>query len=113
MNMSIVELRDNLADTLNRIAYGGERIILERHGKPVAALVFTTTMLVPSIELAAMLYILLPLRLGYVVRGLPRVLRLVQIIHPWGMVEVLMLGILVSVIRTANFATVEPGLFGG
>ncbi|HUG70574.1 MAG TPA: type II toxin-antitoxin system Phd/YefM family antitoxin [Pirellulaceae bacterium] len=39
MNMSIVELRDNLADTLNRIAYAGERIILERHGKPVAALV--------------------------------------------------------------------------
>lgn len=100
-----------LQKTRNATTLFGSVVYLYQHGlEPVAALVFTTTMLVPSIELAAMLYILLPLRLGYVVRGLPRVLRLVQIIHPWGMVEVLMLGILVSVIRTANFATVEPGL---
>lgn len=31
--------RDRFADTLNRVAYRGERIVLERHGKPVAALV--------------------------------------------------------------------------
>jgi prevent-host-death family protein len=33
------ELRGNLADTLNRVEYRGERIVLERHGKDVAALV--------------------------------------------------------------------------
>lgn len=32
-------VRDNLGDTLNRVAYRGERILLERHGKAVAALV--------------------------------------------------------------------------
>jgi prevent-host-death family protein len=32
-------VRDNLGDTLNRVAYRGERIVLERHGKAVAALV--------------------------------------------------------------------------
>lgn len=32
-------LRGQLADTLNRVAYQGERIALERHGKVVAALV--------------------------------------------------------------------------
>jgi prevent-host-death family protein len=32
-------VRDTLGDTLNRVAYRGERIILERHGKAVAALV--------------------------------------------------------------------------
>lgn len=32
-------VRETLGDTLNRVAYGGERIILERHGKAVAALV--------------------------------------------------------------------------
>ena len=31
--------RDSFADTLNRVAYRGERIVLERYGKPVAALV--------------------------------------------------------------------------
>lgn len=39
MNVSIAKVRNNLADALNRAAYGGERVILERRGKPVAALV--------------------------------------------------------------------------
>lgn len=37
--MNIVEARNNLADALNRVAYGGERIVLKRRGKAVAALV--------------------------------------------------------------------------
>lgn len=39
MEISITEVRDNLADALNRVAYGGERVILQRRGKGVAALV--------------------------------------------------------------------------
>ncbi len=31
--------RKDFADALNRVAYGHERIVLERHGKKVAALV--------------------------------------------------------------------------
>ncbi len=39
MNMGIAEIRNNMADTLNRVAYQGERVILERRGKGVAAIV--------------------------------------------------------------------------
>ena len=39
MEISITKIRDNLADALNRVAYGGERVILQRRGKGVAALV--------------------------------------------------------------------------
>lgn len=39
MNISVKDVRNNLADALNRAAYAGERIILERRGKPVAAIV--------------------------------------------------------------------------
>lgn len=39
MNVSVATVRNNLADALNRAAYGGERVILERRGTPVAALV--------------------------------------------------------------------------
>jgi prevent-host-death family protein len=31
--------RDGLSDTLNRVSYGKERIIIKRHGKELAALV--------------------------------------------------------------------------
>ncbi len=39
MQVGVHEIRGNLADVINRVAYGGERIILERRGKPVLALV--------------------------------------------------------------------------
>lgn len=39
MNVSIADIRDRLADVINRVAYGGERVTLERRGKPVAVLV--------------------------------------------------------------------------
>lgn len=33
------QARDAFADTLNRVAYGGERIVLRRRGKDLAAIV--------------------------------------------------------------------------
>jgi prevent-host-death family protein len=37
--MNVARIRNQMADALNRVAYGGERIVLERRGKGVAALV--------------------------------------------------------------------------
>ncbi|HEX4055008.1 MAG TPA: type II toxin-antitoxin system prevent-host-death family antitoxin [Tepidisphaeraceae bacterium] len=39
MTVNIVKIRSTLADTINRVAYQGERVVLERRGKGVAALV--------------------------------------------------------------------------
>ena len=35
------ELRSSLAEILNRVAYGGEQIVVKRHGKPFVAIVAT------------------------------------------------------------------------
>ena len=37
--LSIGEARNKFADAINRVSYGGERIVFARRGKPVAALV--------------------------------------------------------------------------
>ena len=37
--VGVHEIRANLAEVINRVAYGGERIILERRSKPVLGLV--------------------------------------------------------------------------
>lgn len=37
--MTISEARKDLSDTVNKVAFGGERILINRHGKVVAALV--------------------------------------------------------------------------
>lgn len=35
----VTQVRAELADLINRVVYGGERIVVTRHGKPIAALV--------------------------------------------------------------------------
>jgi prevent-host-death family protein len=37
--MPASKARDEFAETLNRVAYRGERVVLRRHGKDVAAIV--------------------------------------------------------------------------
>lgn len=37
--MSVSEARKALSDTINKVAFGGERVLINRHGKVVAALV--------------------------------------------------------------------------
>jgi len=78
--------------------------------KSIAALVFTTTMLMPALELLAMTWLLLPLRLGRAPLGFAPVFRVLQAVRPWGMVEVLMLGVLVSMVKLAHLATLVPGI---
>ena len=39
MEVNIVDVRENLAEVVNRVAYGGERVVLRRRKKSVAAVV--------------------------------------------------------------------------
>jgi paraquat-inducible protein A len=78
--------------------------------KSVAALVFATTILMPALELLAMTYLLLPLRLGWKPPHFAIVFRILQAVRPWVMVEVFMLGVLVSLVKLAHLAGVVPGI---
>lgn len=37
--MPASRVRESFSDTLDRVAFGGERVVLQRHGKDIAALV--------------------------------------------------------------------------
>ena len=90
--------------------FGTVRALHDDDMTSVAGLVFITTILMPALEIAALLYMLLPLKLGRVPRGLPAVFRLVHAVRPWGMVEVFMLGTLVALTKLAALASVVPGI---
>ncbi|MEE2977563.1 MAG: paraquat-inducible protein A [Pseudomonadota bacterium] len=79
------------------------------HMGVVAAVVFFTTTLFPSMELLALLYVLLPLRAGSVPPGYRLVIRFLQWLRPWGMIEVFMLGVLVTTVKMISLARVIPG----
>ena len=78
--------------------------------KSVAALVFVTTIAIPALQLFAFTWLLLPLRLGRVPPYFALVFRMLQAVRPWGMVEVFMLGVLVSLVKLAHLAGVVPGI---
>lgn len=76
----------------------------------VATLVLLTTIMVPFTVILGLLYILLPLRWGWTPWQLPRVFRLVRLLQPWGMLEVFMVGILVSMVKLVRTAEIIPGV---
>ena len=90
--------------------FGSVRTLYDQDMRSVAALVFVTTILMPALDVGAMLYMLLPLRLGWVPKGLPAMFRLIHTVRPWGMVEVFMLGTLVSLAKLTHLAHVVPGV---
>lgn len=102
-----IELRGNHS----AITLYGATLSLWGQGMPfIATVVFITALVVPACELCMMLFILVPLRFGYNAPGMSQLLRFLQAIKPWGMLEVFMLGILVSLVKlTGNFRVI-PGV---
>lgn len=77
---------------------------------PVAALVLLTTLVVPLFQIAALLYVLLPLRLNVQASRQNQVFRALTRLRPWAMSEVFMLGALVALVKLAALANVIPGV---
>jgi paraquat-inducible protein A len=76
----------------------------------LAALVFLTTVIAPLLQIAALLYVLVPLWRRRRAFGQNTVLRLLARIRPWSFMEVFMLGALVALVRLAKFAEISPGI---
>lgn len=75
----------------------------------VSILVLATTTMTPLLEMAAIIWLTLPLKFGRRPPGFARVFRALQAAHPWAMVEVFMLGILVALVKLSHLADVIPG----
>jgi paraquat-inducible protein A len=90
--------------------FGAVNSLFNNDMRLVALLVFVTTMLTPVIELAAMIYLLLPLRCGRIPAGFTLVFRALHLVEPWCMLEVFVVGILVALVKLTHIAAVVPGI---
>jgi len=90
--------------------YGAVGSLWDQGMPVISAVVAATAIIVPITQLLMLLYLLFPLRLGIIAPGVPMILRVLQAIKPWGMIEVLMLGILVSLVKLTGNFTVVPGI---
>ncbi len=97
--------------------FGAVNRLWQEGMQPVAIVVLFTTTVVPLVELATVIWLVLPLRLGKRPPAFARLFRLLQMAHPWGMVEVFILGVLVALVKLSHMADVLPGVaawcFGG
>jgi paraquat-inducible protein A len=76
----------------------------------LAALVFITTVAGPFLQIASLLYLLVPLRRARHAPGQNTVFRLLTQVRPWTFVEVFMLGVLVALVRLSAYTRVIPGV---
>ncbi len=76
----------------------------------IAVLSALTVFLFPLIQLLLLLHLLLPVRLNHPVAGFVPVMHVLRAMQPWSMVEVFMLGVLVSVVKLTSLSTISPGI---
>lgn len=76
----------------------------------VALLVFATTVLFPLSQLLALVHLVWPLSIGRRPYAVFTVMRAIEFCRPWGMIEVFMLGVLVSLVKLSAMASVLPGI---
>ena len=88
----------------------GVQQLYKQDMRSVAVLVFLTSILFPFLQLAGTLYVLLPLKFNRLPWKVAPVFRFIRSLQPWAMMEVFMIGILVSVVKLAKMAKVVPGL---
>ena len=77
---------------------------------PLAALVLMTCVLIPLLQMLGLLYIFIPLKLNTQFKYAVPVFCFFKHVKPWSMMEIYMLGILVSIVKLGKMATIVPGL---
>jgi paraquat-inducible protein A len=76
----------------------------------VALLVLATTILFPLMQMLILFYLLVPSSNAEHRPGFSILIRMMQTLRPWGMIEVFLLGVLVALIKLSNMATIIPGI---
>lgn len=76
----------------------------------MATVVMITAIGAPGVEITLLLYILFSLRRRRISGRMPLLVKLLHKVRPWQMLEVFMLGALVSFVKLGGIATVMPGI---
>jgi paraquat-inducible protein A len=90
--------------------FGGARHLWNAGWESVAVLVLFTAVVAPGLQIGMMLAILLGARRERPPRWVGTLLRYYSTISTWSMIEVMILGVLVALIKIAELAKVIPGL---
>lgn len=100
-----------LQGIVSRTTLMGSVHSLFSEGMPlVALLVLATTILFPLIQLLSLIYLLTSVNNIEHPPAFNILVRMIQALRPWVMVEVFLLGAIVALVKLAGMATVVPGV---
>lgn len=77
---------------------------------PVAVVAAACLFFLPLSQMLLFSYVLIPLRAGRVPTGFVAAMHAIRLTRPWSMVEVFMVGVLVSAVKLANDSEIAPGI---
>ena len=103
MTLTIVGVK--LSTTITGAAY----IFMQQGSPELAAIVWLPSVLIPGLIIAGLFYVLFSIRFQMNWRYTKSVLVLISRLLPWGMMDVFMLGILVSIVKLVSLADVVIG----
>ena len=94
----------------NQTTLMGSVLSMNTAGMPlIAFLIFATTIAFPLVKLTALFYLLVCIKRRANPLGFNLLVRMIQSLRPWIMVEILMLAAIISFVKMTNMATVVPG----
>lgn len=99
------------AGMVHQTTLGTGVLLLFRQGMfGLASLVALTCLVVPAVQLLLLLYLLVPLHGNRVPWQAPKALHLLGHLQPWSMLEVFMIGILVTLVKLGHSVEILPGI---
>ena len=84
-------------------------VLTENNYHILAVLEILTIFVIPTLVLLSLIYLLIPLRRGLYPRGGHYILALTYKLIPWSMVEIFVVGVLVSLIKIMSLADISLG----
>lgn len=84
-------------------------ILYQQKMATMAMVVLLTCLILPLFTMISLLYILLPIRLNHHLPGAAQLFAWTQRLRPWGMMEVYLLAILISMVKLTKLAKIIPG----
>lgn len=87
----------------------GARVLLQEQYYLVAILTFLSSMVVPLFRLLLLFYVTFSISINYFHINMLWSFRLFHHMEEWGMLDVYMLGIIVSVVKLLSMAEIYPG----
>lgn len=109
-NMYPIVAMDLKGTRMETTLWGAIQVLYTDDMPLVALLVFATTLLLPLAELLMMGFLLVPMARHRKPRAFHRIARAILLTRPWGMIEVFMIGVLVTLVKLSTVAQVLPGV---